>query len=282
MNKATAPKPRLALMQFGNPDGSFREIPYGENGLEKAVLCGEDRQRLDPLEHRRRAVDLARSLPRGARFIVNAEHYGAKNLPVACEVLEAVAKASPGLELSAYVPGQTLSVGAAIGWDPAGRRASAKTAIQTARSLRSCGATFASIDGYMRLDNPPARTGIRQYLATTPFDTWCLQVGEAASVVEGELPPVLWISNRLHPNGVKLDPVAKPDGSPDNLSNLEPFVTPDEFMKMFLFAEHRGWGSIALLGWSGTLWDRTRRGFLPLLDRDLQDLRTLKTTARPS
>lgn len=280
MNKATDMKPRLALLQFGDPDGAFQQIDYEQKGLREARLVAEP-ESLDAAAHKKRAVEVARALPAGSFITINAERYGAKNLSVACDIVSAVAKAGPSLWISAYLPEQTIGVQEAIGWAPSSRSARVVSAVRAARSLRDAGASFASIDAYARLDGKTG-TAIRQYLYPDAFSCWTSQVGEAAAAVESILWPVLWISNRLHPNGVKLDPVSKPDGSPDNLSNLEPFVTPEEFMKMFLFAEHRGWGSISLLGWSGTLWERTKRGFLPLLERDLQDLRTLKTTARPS
>ena len=280
MSKATNLKPRLAVLQFGDPDGALQRIDYEQNGLREATLVSEPAS-LDVAAHKKRAVEVARALPAGSFITINAEHYGAKNLAVACDIVSAVAKAGPSLWISAYLPEQTVGVQEAIGWAPSSRSARVASAVRAARSLRDAGASFASIDAYARLDGKTGE-GVRQYLYPDPFSCWTSQVGEAAAAVESILWPGLWITNRMHPNGVKLEPVSKPDGSPDNLSNLEPFVTPEEFMKMFLFAEHRGWGSISLLGWSATLRERTKKGFLPFLDRDRQDIANLKSIARPT
>ncbi|HYD00774.1 MAG TPA: hypothetical protein VEB22_06055 [Phycisphaerales bacterium] len=199
---------------------------------------------------------------------MNAEHYGPKNLGIAADILSAVAKAAPRLQRSAYLPEQSLSVLAGVGWDPKGRAASVTQVIQTTRTLKAAGATFASIDGYMRLDK--GEQGIKDYLSTSPFDAWCNAVGQAASIVEAELPPVVWVSNRFHANGRAL-PAGK----------LEPFVPPETFMKMVLFAEVRGWKTISLMGWSDALKKSSGRGFAPLSTRDEADLRTLKNTAKP-
>lgn len=267
MNATASTAARLAVLQYGNDDGTFREVAYQPSGLEKVTLCAEG-PKLDPVEHRKRAVEVACTLPAEAYFVVNAEHYGPKNVSVAGDILSAVAKAAPKLQRSAYLPEQSLSVLAGIGWDPWGRAASVAQVVQTTRALKAAGATFASIDGYMRLDS--GEQGIRDYLSASPFDAWCNAVGQAASIVEAELPPIVWLSNRFHSNGRAL-PAGK----------VEPFVSPETFMKMVLFAEVRGWKSISLLGWSDVLKKSSGRGFTPLSDRDAADLRTLRNTAKP-
>ncbi|HZW05887.1 MAG TPA: hypothetical protein VFF65_02095 [Phycisphaerales bacterium] len=268
---APAPaRPRFALLQFGNADGTPRTMDYAALGLAPATLVTEGKAR-DPKDHIKRFAEAARSLPKGSLLAANCEYYGDKNVSIACELMNAGRKANPSLELTAYCPEQTLSKLAANGWDPKGRAASAMTAANTARALKDAGATHASIDAYAYLDD--GDRGIKDYLSTDWYDAWGNQVGQAAAVVETILPPVLWISPRFHTNGrtIAFDP-AKPR------ENLEPYVPSDVFMRMYLFGEQRGWRSISLCGWSHELKKRTDRGFAPLTDRDLQDLHGLKNT----
>lgn len=264
---------RLALLQYGTSDGSFKTMDYAALGLSRIELCTEGKD-LNLDEHRSRMIDVARRLPKGAMLVANVEAYGPKNVAAACELVSVAKKANSGLLLSAYLPEQSLDVKAAVGWNPVTRAASARVAVATAKSLLDAGATHASIDGYPRFAEGDGT--IKAYPSESPFATWCDQVGQAASLVETILKPLVWFSSRVHPNGHAFAQVGA-----DAFSNLEPFVSSDFFQRMLCFVEARGWDAAPLLGWSGTLKGRPsnlKRGFIPYGSRDASDLQILKNT----
>lgn len=260
---------RKALLQYGNLDGTFKQVDYSNYNLEQIYLCAES-DNLDPVDHCRRAVETARLLPKGATLVINSEHYGAgKNVSVACDCIAACKKANSSLALSAYCMEQSLPTWDAIGQGALKRRTSVSTVLSTTRALKDAGATFASIDAYVRMAR--ATLGVVDYLSSSWRDCWNVYVGQAATIVEPLLPPVLWISNRVHANGLRLV---------DNA--IEPMMPAEDFMKMFLYAENRGWSSISLLGWSDTLKERTGRGWISPMEGDTRCLNALKHTQPPA
>lgn len=254
---------RLAILQFGNADGSLAPMDYASLQLERVELCAEGKD-LDPREHESRAIDIARSLPSGSTLVFNAEHYGPKNVEIASSLISTTRKIAPTLRTSAYIPEITLPFWDSIGNGGDSRRASVKTARFAAESLRRAGASFLSLDGYAFLGS--RGTPVTDWASSSWLETWKIAKGEAGALVESVLPVAVWISNRVHSNGVEI-PVGQ----------IEPTVGIDEWAKMIVFLEAKGWTTISLLGWSQVLKSRTGRGFAPLSSEDESALAALKS-----
>lgn len=95
-------------------------------------------------------------------------------------------------------------------------------------------------------------------------------MGQAATLVEALLPPVVWVSNRVVANGLPIAP-----------QRIEPLVPEEDFAKMLLFVEARGWDTISLLGWSDTRFKRLNDGRIPLENPDKRTLHALKHLPGP-
>lgn len=268
---------RFALMQYAGTDNQLKTFDLPALGFSGVVLVNEGKK-LDPKEHAGRMAAQAKKMKAGEVLVANCEGY-ADNISAAEMCVRAAKQANPDVLVSAYVTEQTLDHKAGAGWMPFERSNKVHKVLECTARLAEAGADFASIDGYQNL-SPDGVTGIRDYNSASPLECWKHYVSEAATLVEFILPPVIWLSNRFHQNGVEIP-----------APRLEPFIPPNDVYAFYTFLEARGWSTIGLFGWSDLLKQRTTtpttpgRGFLPYSALDklvVEGLKNVPIQTRPN